>query len=58
MSHIEGHNHENDRLEKLFNIVKRVLKHKPNRILANTYSDYLKTGKLYGVKDESASLPH
>jgi len=58
MSHIEGHNHESDRLKKIFDIAKRVLKHKPGRVLANNYSDYLKTGKLYGVKDEAASLSH
>lgn len=52
MSHIEGHNNEQDRLAKLFKIVENILRHKPNRILANTYTDYLKTGKLYNWRYE------
>jgi hypothetical protein len=56
MSHIEGHNNEVDRLDKLFSIVEKLLRHKPNRILANTYSEFLKTGKLYNFKKEEVRL--
>ena len=35
----------------LFDIVKRVLPDKPNRILANSYEDYLETGNLYNYKE-------
>ncbi len=43
---------EQKRLEMLFDIVKKVLKTKPNRILANGYHDYLKDGKLYNYRME------
>ena len=48
--HMKAKNKKQDRLEKLFKIVENILRHKPNRILANTYMDYLKTGELYNYK--------
>ena len=56
MSHIEGHNNEQDRLKKIFDIVAKVLHHKPNRVLANTYTDYLKSGNLYNYRREKCVI--
>jgi hypothetical protein len=37
-------------LNMLFDIIKKVLKDKPNRVLAAGYHQYLKDGKLYNYK--------
>jgi len=46
---------EKNRLDYLFDIVAKLLRHKPNRVLANTYTSYLKTGKLYNFRREEKS---
>lgn len=45
-------NLEQNRLNMLFEIIKKVLKDKPNRILGASYHQYLENGKLYSVKGE------
>ena len=41
---------EHARLAKLFELVKRTLPHKPNRILGATYTGYLTNGKIFNLK--------
>jgi hypothetical protein len=43
---------EQNRLNMLFDIIKNVLKDKPNRILGASYHQYLENGKLYNRKGE------
>jgi hypothetical protein len=43
---------EQNRLNVLFEIIKKILKDKPNRILGASYHQYLENGKLYSVKGE------
>jgi hypothetical protein len=43
---------EESRLRMLFDITKRVLKDKPNRIVGACYHSYLENGKVYAVKGE------
>jgi len=40
------------RLNKLFEIVKRVMYKKPNRVLGACYSDFLRDGKIFNLKGE------
>jgi len=47
---------ERDRLYMLFQIVRRILPHKKNRILGNSYNLFLKTGKLYNWKGEEINI--
>lgn len=46
---------EKNRLDYLFKVVGKLLRHKPNRVLANTYTDFLKTGKLYNLRREQCN---
>lgn len=45
-------NLEQNRLNMLFDIIKKVLRDKPNRILGACYHSYLEDGKLYNLKGE------
>ena len=47
---------EKERLYMLFQIVKRVLPHKKNRIIGNCYHSFLETGKLYNCRGEKQGL--
>jgi hypothetical protein len=42
---------ESKRLAKLFDLSKKILRHKPNRILGAAYSEYLENGRLSTFKD-------
>ena len=42
---------EENRLKLLFEVVQKTTRHKPNRILAASYHQYLEDGKLYNLKD-------
>lgn len=41
---------EKNRLNLLFEVARRIMKEKPNRILAAGYHEYLEDGKLYNLK--------
>jgi hypothetical protein len=47
---------EQARLEKLFEIVKSVLRKKPNRVLGATYSGYLRNGKIFNLKGQEIQI--
>jgi hypothetical protein len=47
---------EKDRLYMLFQIVRRILPHKKNRILGNSYSLFLETGKLHNWRGEEKNI--
>lgn len=44
---------DHTRLNKLFEIIKKVMKKKPNRILGACYTQYLQDGKVYNLRGES-----
>jgi hypothetical protein len=45
-------NLEQNRLNMLFDIINKVLKDKPNRVMGACYHQYLENGTLYNVKGE------
>ena len=47
---------EEKRLEKLFEICKKVLYDKPNRVIGATYSGFIRDGKLYNYKGGKLEL--
>lgn len=45
---------EENRLNLLFEVVQKELRHKPNRVLAASYHQYLEDGKVYSYKEYSS----
>jgi hypothetical protein len=43
---------EQNRLNVLFDVVRAVMKEKPNRILGAGYHDYLENGRFYNLRGE------
>lgn len=46
---------EEERLKKLFEILEKVMHHKPNRILGACYTKFLSDGKLYNLRGEECA---
>ena len=42
---------EKRRIEKLFSLVRELLPFKPNKVMATSYEEYLRDGKLYNFKN-------
>ena len=47
---------EQNRLDKLFDIAGKVLRHKPNRVIGATYTVFLRDGKVFNIKGEEVRL--
>jgi hypothetical protein len=47
---------EENRLNKLFEILRKVMYRKPNRILGACYCKYLKDGKVYNLRNEEVEI--